>query len=192
VATADAAEPAGAPEAVLLGMLKAGQVNAGQADARPLARLGDRDLVVLRRDATGTGFVSAIEQIDVDHAFDAMMAGSDALAAILLGIPFVAMLFFLLPLSQARRSRIVSERFYEDRIMVGTMRRPTPDMSSPIDREPIMVPLSVALMAAIATRLMTMSRRAYRVAGQRIATRVGWLPANFRPAPHALMVGTTR
>ena len=109
VATAHPAEAAGTPEAMLLGMLETGYLGAGMADARPLASLGDRDVVVLRRDASGEGWVTAIEQPESDRAFDALLAGPDGLAAALVGIAFFAMLLFLLaPLSRARATFEVS------------------------------------------------------------------------------------
>jgi hypothetical protein len=111
VATAHPAEAAGSPEAMLLGMLETGQVNAGQADARAIASLGDRDIVVLRRDPSGESWLPAIEQPETDRAYEAMLAGADNLAAAVISFVLFALLFVLIaPLPHARRSRIVRGR----------------------------------------------------------------------------------
>jgi hypothetical protein len=119
VATAHPAQAAGTPEAMLLGMLETGQINAGQADARAIASLGDRDIVVLRRDPSGEGWLPAIEQPETDRAYEAMLAGADSLAAAVISFVLFALLFVLIaPLSHARRSRIVRGRLAEPPVVV--------------------------------------------------------------------------
>jgi hypothetical protein len=111
VATAHPAEAAGTPEALLLTMLETGQIDTGQANARPIGELGDRDIVVLRRDASGEAWWPAIER-DTDRAYEAMLAGTEGFAAALVSFAFFALLSLLLaPLSHARRRRAFRARF---------------------------------------------------------------------------------
>jgi hypothetical protein len=111
VATAHPAEAAGTPEALLLAMLETGEINTGPADARPIADLGDRDIVVLRRDPSGEGWLTAIER-EADRAYDAMLAGTEGLAAALVSFALFALLSLLVaPLSHMRRRRALRGRF---------------------------------------------------------------------------------
>jgi len=176
VATAHPAEAAGTPEAMLLGMLEtgqivAGQVNPGQADARAIASLGDRDIVVLRRDPSGEGWLPTIEQPEADRAYEAMLAGADNLAAAVISFVLFALLFVLIaPLSHARRSRIVRGRLAERPVLVET--------------------IGARYLAATMARLAASAALAWRA----IATwfNPGWFgpvwPANFRPQPRAVAV----
>jgi hypothetical protein len=167
VATAHPAEAAGAPEAMLLGMLETGEVNAGQGDARAIASLGDRDVVVLRRDPSGRSWLPAIEQPEADRAYEAMLAGADNLAAAVISFVLFALLYVLIaPLSHARRSHIVRGRLAERPVVVET-----------IGARP--------LAAAIARLAAKSAADALRVAAAAFGP--VW-PANFRPQPRAVAV----
>jgi hypothetical protein len=217
VATAYPAEAAGSPEAKLLGMLESGQVDdqvvgqaSGHVDVRPIASLGDRDTVVLRRDANREGWTTAIERLEADP-FDAMLGGVPA-AVISLAF-FVLLLFVNIPRPRTRHSRFVS-RFDDGPIVfeAGRMRRPAPAIVTaehrhrarmPARQRPAFVTVLIAMLAAIVTAvgagLVRALRRVCRAANRLVAALAAWStadalravatalgpawPGNFRPAP---------
>jgi hypothetical protein len=197
---------AGLPEAMLLGMLESGHINGGELDGRPLASLGDRDVVVLRRDAAGEGWTSAIEQPEPEL----MLGGpGGALSLAIIGLAFLMLLSSLInPRSRVRHSRIVVSRFGDEPIVVYGARR-VAARARPRPATTAVVVLTVVTRVASAARIAaSVGLRCVRWATHSLAAQLaGWRssaptaaatalgpawPGNFQVTSRALRARITK